>query len=140
MLFEMERTKSAVNPTNEQIRKALEKLMLTGENRYASLQNDSGDYVQVAGGRSACMIEYHTADPLDHFRAYHDNERPVFPDGTKLCFAGNEIPLKSDEWFHIDQVIELFIAFNEGRPFPAWLRWRTISDLLQDNDLEGGSE
>ena len=76
------------------------------------------------------MLEMRRTQPLKHFRAFQDKHHPVFRDGTKLRFAGSEVTLSSNEWLTIDQVIEVFLGFHAGSPWPAWVKWRDISDVV----------
>jgi hypothetical protein len=48
----------------------------------------------------------------------------VRPDGTILVFRAGNIPMRSDEWFMSDQVVEIFLAFLNGKPFPSSIYWR----------------
>ena len=130
MRFTMESAKPIDNPTPMQLQKCLRKLKLAGKHEYAVLEDPDGNYVQVAGGGVACMLEMRRTQPLKHFRAFQDKHHPVFRDGTKLRFAGSEVTLSSNEWLTIDQVIEVFLGFHAGSPWPAWVKWRDISDVV----------
>jgi hypothetical protein len=48
----------------------------------------------------------------------------VRPDGTILVFRAGNIPMRSDEWFMSDQVVEIFLAFLNGKPFSSSIYWR----------------
>lgn len=39
--------------------------------------------------------------------------------------------MRRDEWFLIDEIIEVFIAFRDGRPFPEKVLWRDVTSELQ---------
>jgi hypothetical protein len=111
-------------PTESQINKSINALKSYGPSSYASLTDDYGNYVQVAGGGATCMVEWYDAQQQRRFRASHSNPNPVRPDGTILSFRAGNIPLRSDEWFTSDQVVATFIAFLRGEPFPEYLVWR----------------
>jgi len=70
------------------------------------------------------MIEHFETDGARRQRAFHDKPSPVRPDGTILVFGAGNIPMRSDEWFMSDQVVEIFIAFMNGKPLPASIHWR----------------
>lgn len=76
------------------------------------------------------MLEYRDVDAGKVFRAYQDSLRPTCPDGTLLTFGGGRIAMQSDEWFSIENVIEVFLAFLNGEDFPQWIHWRDITHLF----------
>ena len=122
--------KPVVNPSPERIATALKKLKLFGKYDAAVLDDEAVGYVQVAGGGAACMVELRRKDPTRHYRGFLKKPRRVFPDGTRMSFSGGDIPLRADEWVVIDEVIEVFVAFREQRPFPEWIDWRDMSEVL----------
>ncbi len=130
MILTMESAPAVTNPTAKEVERTLRRLKLTGRHEFAALEDNHGNYVQVAGGGATCMIEKRTVEPLYHFRAYQEKQNRAFPDDTKLRFAGSEVALKSNEWFTIDQAIEVFLAFHANASFPDWIFWRDISSLL----------
>ncbi|WP_334043413.1 hypothetical protein [Burkholderia ambifaria] len=110
-------------PTHTQIARALKSLRSYGNPSYASLTDDGGNYVQVAGGGVSCMIERFEFG-RERWRGFHDKPSPVRPDGTILVFRAGNIPMRSDEWFMADQVVEVFLAFLSGTPYPPFVHWR----------------
>jgi hypothetical protein len=126
----MEAASAIQNPSARAIERALRKLKLTGKHEFAGLDDENGNFIQVAGGGVACMLERRTAEPFRHYRAFQEKRNRGFPDGTKLCFSGGAIPMMSNEWFIIDQAIEAFLAFNSGSKLPNSIHWRDISELL----------
>lgn len=124
MLFEREGKPPIKNPTPSQVRRALSSLRSYGPSSYASLTDDSGSYIQVAGGGVACLLELYRADRGERLRGFGDVQSKAHPDGTLLVFRGGEIPMMADEWFAIDQVADAFCCFLEGREFPAGIHWR----------------
>nr|CUV16971.1 conserved protein of unknown function [Ralstonia solanacearum] len=127
--FEAENKPAIDAPTTAQIRRGIQSLKSYGPSSFASLIGDTGSYVQVAGGRVTCMVERYDAETGRHFRAFHDRPSPVYPDGTILSFGAGNIPMKADEWFLAQQVVELFIAFLQDQPFPEYVRWREVLGL-----------
>jgi len=107
-----------------QIVRAVKALKSYGPSSYASLTDADGNYVQVAGGGVSCMIERYEAKSSKRSRAFHDKPSPVRPDGTILSFRAGNIPMRSDEWFMADQVIDVFILFLNGDEFPDFIHWR----------------
>jgi hypothetical protein len=65
-----------------------------------------------------------------HYRGYQELSVVPFEDGTQLCFAGNRISLRRDEWFTREQVIACWQGIVEGAGEPEWVRWRDITELL----------
>lgn len=88
--------------------------------------------MQVAGGRSTCFIERLDAKSKKLFRCYHSNSSTNFEDGTLLSFGGGRVPLNKDEWFNIDDVIEVFSLFTQNQALPENIYWREIRVLDQD--------
>ena len=124
MLLACEGKPSIQNPKPSQIRKVLLTLRSYGPSSYASLTDDAGSYVQVAGGGVSCLLELYQADTGKRLRAYGDVQNKACPDGTLLVFRAGEIPMMADEWFMADQVADAFCCFSEGREFPAGIHWR----------------
>jgi hypothetical protein len=130
MIFTMEASSAVRNPAPQAIERALRTLKITGRHEFAALDDEHGNYVQVAGGGVACMIERRSSHPLRHYRGFQEKRNKAFPDGTKLRFAGSEVAMMSNEWFMIDQAIEVFLAFQAGEKLPDWIQWRDISEVL----------
>ncbi|CAN0628286.1 protein of unknown function [Burkholderia multivorans] len=124
MEFEIEGKVGISAPTPAQISRAIKSLRSYGPSSYASLTNESGSYVQIAGGGVTCMVEHFDACTNTRSRAFHNKPNPVFPDGTILAFRAGNIPMRSDEWFMSTQVIDIFSAFLSNASFPAYVRWR----------------
>lgn len=127
MLLACEGKPSIQNSKPSQIRKVLLALRSYGPSSYASLTDDAGSYVQVAGGGVSCLLELYQADTGKRLRAYGDVQNKARPDGTLLVFRAGEIPMMADEWFMADQVADAFCCFLEGREFPAGIHWRPAS-------------
>ena len=123
MKFDIEGKAAIIAPTPIQITRALKSLRSYGKSSYASLTDGAGNYVQVAGGGVSCMIERFEFGS-QRWRAFHNNPSPVRPDGTILVFGAGNIPMRSDEWFMADQVVEVFLAFLSGTPYPPFVHWR----------------
>ncbi len=102
MKFEVEGKDSLSNPTSAQIARAIRSLKSYGRSSYASLTNESGDYLQVAGGGVSCMVEVFDASAEVRSRAFHDKPSAARPDGTILVFGAGNLPMRSDEWFIAD--------------------------------------
>jgi hypothetical protein len=65
------------------------------------------------------------------FRGYHSNSSTNFEDGSVLSFGAGRVPLKKDEWFNIDDAIEVFCLFNQNQSLPATVYWREINIMNQ---------
>jgi hypothetical protein len=118
--------------TEGQVRSAVLALRSYGPSSFASLTDDNGSYLQIAGGGVTCMLERRDASAKRHYRAYHDVDRPIHPDGTLLVFGGGEIPLKADEWFTAPIVSDAFVSFLNGDELPGTIKWRDVTDLFPD--------
>jgi hypothetical protein len=125
MLFQAEGKPDVSKPSVARLRSALKSLRSYGPSSYASLTDDQGNYIQVAGGGVTCMVERYEKETNTRERAYHDKPSPIRPDGTILAFRAGNIPMRSDEWFVADQVAELFIAFLNGDAYPDYVHWRS---------------
>ncbi|MGN8064929.1 hypothetical protein ACTJK4_25045 [Ralstonia sp. 22111] len=129
MKLNVEGKASLSNPTAAQIARAIRSLKSYGRSSYASLTNESGSFVQVAGGGVSCMVELFDLPTKVHSRAFHDKPSTVRPDGTILVFGGGNLPMRSDEWFIANQVAEIFLAFRVNDPFPSYVSWRPAPAL-----------
>jgi hypothetical protein len=125
MIFERQGAPAISNPSEAVLKRELRKLKAYGKSSFVSLTDDFGNYVQVGGGGVTCLLERHEGISAKHFRARL--KAPVVPpefDGALLCFSGNEISLRRNEWFQIERVVEIFLAFRSGRLFEeAGIEW-----------------
>lgn len=128
MRLDIEGKAAIIAPTYTQIARELKSLRSYGESSYASLTDDAGNYVQMAGGGVSCMIERFEFGG-ERWRGFHDKPSPVRPDGTILVFRAGNIPMRSDEWFVAHQVVEVFLAFLGGAPYPPFVHWRLAPSL-----------
>ena len=126
MILECENGKPINYPTKQQIEKILKSMRSEGPCSFASLTSKGGDYVQVAGGLYTCLLERRDVQNDKQYRAYHKTPSTPFPDGTILSFSGGDIALKKDEWFSIDDVLEVFQSFSNQEDFPRDIYWREI--------------
>ena len=124
MKLEVEGKTGVSNATPAQIARAIRSLKSYGRSSYASLTNKSGSYVQVAGGGVSCMVELFDAAVGVRSRAFHDKPGAARPDGTILVFGAGNLPMRSDEWFMANQVVEIFFSFYATAPFPNYVSWR----------------
>ena len=131
MRLEAEGRKPIEAASEGDVTRTLRSLRSYGPVSFASLTDEEGDYVQVAGGGIGCMLEKREAATCRHLRAYGPSAHPVYSDGTRLAFAGGEVPLRSDEWLKIGDVEQVFLAFLTQEPLPAHVLWRDISDVLE---------
>ena len=131
MLFQRQNARDLVHPSDNQIARQLRFLKSYGRSAYASLTDAQGNWVQVGGGRATCVLEYKNGETGHLFRAFQP--QPVVPpefDEAVLTFAGSQLRLSQNEWFTIEQVIEVFLAFRHQRPFPETVNWRDITDQM----------
>ncbi|MFB3304745.1 hypothetical protein [Pseudomonas sp. AMR01] len=128
---EAENSPVKVGVNQAQLIKVLKKLKSCGPSSFACITDDDGNYVQVAGGRFTCFIERYDAKSKKLFRGYHSNSSTNFEEGTLLSFSAGRVPLKKDEWFNIDDVIEVFSLFNQNQALPESIYWREMKVLDQ---------
>lgn len=112
------------------LRAILSKLRSYGPASFASLTDEAGNYLQVAGGGVTCMIERREASTQRHFRAFQDKKSEAFADGTLLVFGGGKIKMHADEWFTSKDVQAVFVSFLRGEPLPEHVHWRDISEVV----------
>lgn len=121
-----------INDVSEaEVRSVVAKLRSYGPSSFASLTDESGNYLQVAGGGVTCMIERRDVSNGRHYRAFQDKKSAVFADGTALVFSGGEVKLASNEWFVSQDVEDIFLAFLRGEPLPPRIKWRDITDIFR---------
>ena len=125
MLLEMENCRPITQPTERQVLDAVLSLDRMGPT-YGSLTSESGDYVQVAGGRPWCMAEWRRREPMVHCRATTTSNRTPYNDGASIHFTAGPVSLRQDEWLLRKQAAEIFVAFLNSRPFPGYIDWRVI--------------
>lgn len=132
MRLEIEKKPAVDEVTDTEVRAAIMSLRSYGPSSFASLTDEQGNYLQVAGGGVTCMLERREFASRRHFRGYKEEQSKVFPDGTALVFGGGEIRLASDEWFTAQEVAEIFSAFlRSGELLPS-VRWRDVTATFAD--------
>lgn len=127
MIFEIENKESVSNPKFSDVVKTLMILKSYGPISFCSLTDDSGSYVQVAGGRYTCLLEFFDSQNKKRFRAYSNTPSTNFEDGTMLVFGAGEIALNHDEWFEIDRVVDVFKCFMDGGDVLKNYSWREVN-------------
>src|SRR5262245_6268480 len=97
---------------------------MSGINRsFAVLTNDKGSYVQVTGSCEYLTVEWHDENDK-HFRAFQ--RLPAVPRINLQDFTVDS--LRDEDFFRVEQVTEVFIAFFQGQPFPQYVHWHDVSD------------
>lgn len=132
MKLEAENSSVIFDVVQKDIIKTLKRLRSYGPISFACISDDEGNYMQAAGGRVTCFVERYDAESKKLFRGFHSNSSTNFEDGTLLSFGAGRVQLKKDEWFNIDEVIELFSRFNEKQAFPENIYWREM--ILESSD------
>ena len=130
MRLEAEDRSPIENVSANQVKTTIARLKSYGPCSFASLIDDDGNYIQVAGGRLTCMLEKRDAATGRHYRGCHDERSKVFEDGTELVFGGGRIALRADEWFDSAKIEEAFLAFLRGDQLPEDIKWREITDIF----------
>ena len=132
MILHIEKKAPVTAPNEKKVRSSIKLLRSYGPSSFATLVDDDGSYVQVAGGGVTCMLEWRDIQTGKHCRAYHDTPSKVFHDGTLLVFGGGSVPMEADEWFIADKVTEVFLAFLNSMKFPDGVRWRDITSVIAE--------
>lgn len=130
MRLDIEGSDTRFNPTERHVRTAISGLRSYGPKSFASLTDEAGNYLQVAGGTQSCLLERHVAAEGLHFRGYWDKKSAVFDDGTVLAFGGGEIAMKSDEWLPSNLVADAFTCFLMDLALPPEIRWRDVTQSV----------
>ena len=129
MLLEAESRPAIENPSTEQVRAVVLGLQHGGTS-FASLTDETGNYIQVAGSRPWCLIERRRLKPLQHERAFQKTPNPKYKDGAKLLTGAGNISLKQDEWFLLKDAAEVFVAFLRKDSLPEHVQWRSMNEML----------
>ena|SRR5450830_4608 len=127
MRLEIEKKQPVDNPSESQVRTGILKLRSYGPSSFASLTDETGNYLQIAGGGITCMLERRDALTGRQYRAFQETENKNYPDGTLLVFGGGEIALFANEWFMNTVAAEAFVAFLLKKPLPDSIRWRVLT-------------
>lgn len=131
MRLEVEGQPPIENTSSAQVRSAIANLRSHGPSSFASLTDDNGNYLQVAGGGVTCMLERRDNFEGHHFRAFKKEKSKVFTDGTVLSFGGGKIMMRSDEWLTSSEVESVFLDFLNRKDFPKNIIWRDVTDLFK---------
>lgn len=124
MILEAENQEPLKIVSFAKVEQTLRKLKSYGPSSFASLTSLDGSYVQVAGGRVTCILEYKSSNSNSLSRAYLTEKRAPFEGiQTLMCGAGH-IKMMPDEILFIDDVIPVFEAFYLGTAFPEVVLWR----------------
>lgn len=129
MLFEAKGQPPVQNATEEQVRALVLDLRVAGA-FFASLTDEVGNYIQIAGSRPWCVIERRRLKPLQHDRAFQVTPTPKYNDGAKLQTGSGSITLLHDEWFLLKDAADIFAAFHRKDDFPAQVQWRSMNERL----------
>ncbi|NUU04031.1 hypothetical protein [Herbaspirillum robiniae] len=129
MRLEIQNKAAKDNPSEQQLRRAILSLRSYGTSSFASLTDDHGSYLQVAGGGITCLLERRDAFTGVHYRAYQEKKNTNYPDGTLLVFGAGEVALLSDEWFSNTIVADVFAAFLLTHALPENVHWRVARGI-----------
>jgi hypothetical protein len=79
------------------------------------------------GGGSGCCLELRDDSRRVFLRGYLEPPRMPFSGPTPL----GRMTLRPEEFLHISQVTEAFVAYLKGDEFPREIKFRDISDELR---------
>jgi hypothetical protein len=130
MRFEIEKKAPIDDVSDSVVTAGILALRSFGPSSFASLTDEQGNYLQVAGGGVTCMLERRDASIGRQYRAYGEVPSKVFPDGTILMFGGGQLTLRSDEWLTARIVTDVFLAFLHGQRLPESVRWRDVTEAV----------
>jgi hypothetical protein len=120
--FVREGCKPVVSPSERKLMLDLSRTRMS----FANLTNEVGQFLQVAGGPGLFLLERRDPDGK-HYRASQDKAVAQHPDGTVLAFSGGNVLMAQRDWFLIQQVVEVFVAFSEKRDWPTYVGWREVN-------------
>ena len=129
VLFEAKGQAPVQNATEDQVRALVLDLRGAGA-FFASLTDNAGNYIQIAGSRPWCVIERRHLKPLQHDRAFQATPTPKYNDGATLQTGAGRITLRHDEWFLLKDAVDIFAAFVRKDNFPAQVQWRSMNETL----------
>ncbi|MEJ2001640.1 MAG: hypothetical protein P8X51_15830 [Maritimibacter sp.] len=133
MLLEVEGKRPEQVREFAKVEAALRELDAISPHSFASLTRQDGSYVQVAGGKQLCLVEKRDLGENTHWRAYHAEMSPSSGVSQVLKFGGGQMTMAEDEVFTIDDVISIWRAFFETKPFPAGIMWRDMTEMFRSS-------
>jgi hypothetical protein len=117
------------NPSENEVRSAVLSLAASRPS-FISLTDEDGNYVQAAGSRPWCLVEFRVTKPTNHMRAYQHTPNPKYRDGAKIRTGVGDITLQHDEWFLLKDAAEIFVSFLNREPFPSRVMWRSQNEMF----------
>lgn len=97
-----------------------------GDTRFAILEDDLGNFIQMVGGGVACCLEWKDTESGRHCRAFVDPPRVPWKAPGRL----GPMMLDPNEFLDIELVTEAFCAFLNKQPFPDEICWRDVSQEI----------
>ena len=126
MKFQREGKKPIDRVTEAQVRRQLS-YKRSGDCTFAILSKDESNFIQMYGGGSGCCLELRDDARQSFLRGYLDPSRMPFSGPTRL----GSMTLRPDEFLHISQVTEAFVAYLNSSEFPPEIKFRDISAELR---------
>ena len=134
MIFHRHNVKPVANASERMLKNHLHRLNMFGNSRYAHITDEEGNWLQVGGGRLYCFLERHDTGMDAFYRGWRTSPLDVpFPDPVDVTIDGGRVSVRKDEWFRIEEVIQIFVAFRNQRALPQWVCWKDISELVRRN-------
>jgi hypothetical protein len=118
------------NPTENEVRSVVLGLRAAGSS-FVSLTDENGNYVQAAGSRPWCLVEFRQTKPTLHSRACQHTPNPKYKDGAKIHTGAGDIVLQHDEWFLLKDAANIFASFLKREQFPSYVMWRSMNEMLE---------
>ncbi len=99
-------------------------------NTRAILSKSGNDYVQAGAYANGFAIEKRSGNQASHVHARHLSRGPLEPDPPikerswwQKLFGIDTGPYVHDYTFTLDEVIEIFTAYFDGKDFPSYVTW-----------------
>lgn len=131
MILNVENKKPVHPQSFARIETALKALKSYGPSSFASLSDDSGAYVQVAGGPVSALLERRLSFDPHVMRAFLSEKRSPFEGIQTLVCGAGRILRAPDEILFLEDVLPVFRAFYEGSVMPSEVKWRKIPDYAE---------
>jgi hypothetical protein len=126
MLLESENRVAIRNPSEKSIKAQIVALRSYGPSSFATISDDNGNYIQIAGGGVTCVLEKREGTTAKQYRAFKNEKSKVFTSETELVFGGGTLKVQPDEWFTNEEVIDIIIEFMRGVE-SAHKNWRELT-------------
>jgi hypothetical protein len=120
MIFDREGISQIEKPSEKKLKQQLSYLKGIKKS-FATLSKDSNNFIQMAGGGQTCCIEKKENGQL--FRAKQKNTIVPWTKKSILSTSCGDFELKPEEYFNIEQVVEIFVSYLNDSKLPDYVSW-----------------